>query len=718
MDIQAPNFPSVRRGVLLVCVAGILTLTGCTQKDATQIVLAVATDFAIPAGIDALTIDVTGGATTYNQTFSLSPLDENHLRLPATLAFAASTPPFPELTFSVLGARKGVVAVRRRARLPFVEGRRILLRLVLSLSCGGLKGNCPGEQTCDPDRGCISADIDPATLPDYTEEYAFRGAEAGIADAAVDGPGPASDQGAETILDLSIADAETDVLSTDSTIDLPTPDATFDLPAIDSSLDSVSIDGTIDATVDTIPPPDTVKPTGSEGGPCTGGGGCDPGLVCLSQTCVRLPDATVDMPVDQTIDVPPDTAVDQGPDMTIDMSIDSAPPPADLLVDSLLDTTFDLPPDTVSPDATVDSGPPVFGPAGIALSTSTGGQTFPSGAFDGANFLIVWADSRNTTDQIYGARVTPAGVVLDPQGFLIGSNGTQELREAVVAFDGTNYLVAWRDTNNWDFQIKGVRVSPAGAILDQNHIGISTASGDQQKPAIAFGATNYLVAWQDDRNTVGDEDIYAARVATNGTVIDVNGFAVATVSSTHETDVTIAYGGGAYLLAWQEGVMLRGRRLDPGGTFLDSAPGIEIYAAAATVPQPSAIFDGTNYQVGWNDYPTNLIYVTRISTAGTVIDAGGFAIDSNSATSGAPNIACIGTTCFGSWYDARSGGQDIYGARYGTNGQVIDASGLAVNEASETQTAPITLTDGVDFFVFWQRNAPSGYDLYFNRVSP
>ena len=37
------------------------------------------------------------------------------------------------------------------------------------------------------------------------------------------------------------------------------------------------------------------KPIGAEGGSCTSGGGCDPGLVCLSRLCVRPDDAAVKM---------------------------------------------------------------------------------------------------------------------------------------------------------------------------------------------------------------------------------------------------------------------------------------------------------------------------------------------------------------------------------------------------------------------------------------
>jgi hypothetical protein len=41
-------------------------------------------------------------------------------------------------------------------------------------------------------------------------------------------------------------------------------------------------------------------------------------------------------------------------------------------------------------------------------------QKSPATAFDGGNFLVVWEDCRNETSDIYAARVTPQGIVLDP----------------------------------------------------------------------------------------------------------------------------------------------------------------------------------------------------------------------------------------------------------------------------------------------------------------
>ena len=56
-----------------------------------------------------------------------------------------------------------------------------------------------------------------------------------------------------------------------------------------------------------------------------------------------------------------------------------------------------------------------------------------------------------------------------------------------VAFDGTNYLVSWMDRRNGVWNIYGARVSPQGAVLDKNGIPISTAPDFQIYPALAFG---------------------------------------------------------------------------------------------------------------------------------------------------------------------------------------------------------------------------------------
>jgi len=152
--------------------------------------------------------------------------------------------------------------------------------------------------------------------------------------------------------------------------------------------------------------------------------------------------------------------------------------------------------------------------------TAMGSQNASAVAFDGTNYLVVWADRRNDHDyDIYGTRVSPAGSVLDPAGIRISiAAGDQEA--PAVAFDGTRYLVVWQDYRSGStYDIYGARVSTAGTVVDASGIAVTTAANSQQVPDVAFDGARYLVVWQDYRSG-SNYDIYGARVSTAGTVFD------------------------------------------------------------------------------------------------------------------------------------------------------------------------------------------------------
>jgi len=159
--------------------------------------------------------------------------------------------------------------------------------------------------------------------------------------------------------------------------------------------------------------------------------------------------------------------------------------------------------------ATVASG-------GAALAD--GYQFAPAVAFDGTNYLVAWQDGRGTYYDVYGARVSPAGAVLDPAGIAISTAGNHQEAPSVT-FDGTNHLGAWQDSRSgtsWDTY--GARVSPAGAVLDPGGLAISTESGQQLTPTLAFDGTNYLVAWEDSRfgQLAGESGPDTARSGASG----------------------------------------------------------------------------------------------------------------------------------------------------------------------------------------------------------
>jgi len=101
---------------------------------------------------------------------------------------------------------------------------------------------------------------------------------------------------------------------------------------------------------------------------------------------------------------------------------------------------------------------------------------------DGSNFLVVWQDFRSGKQyDVYAARVTPQGKVLDKGGFPVAASSPNECRPA-VAFGGGNYVVVWMDARSYPvYGIFGARITPASELLDAE--GIVLDAEDSEKIA-------------------------------------------------------------------------------------------------------------------------------------------------------------------------------------------------------------------------------------------
>ena len=73
-----------------------------------------------------------------------------------------------------------------------------------------------------------------------------------------------------------------------------------------------------------------------------------------------------------------------------------------------------------------------------------------------------------------------------------------------------NFLVAWQDRRNANWDIYAARVSSNGSVFDTTGIPVCLVNGDQQTPRIAASPDGYLIAWTDSRDG-GTSRIFAAR---------------------------------------------------------------------------------------------------------------------------------------------------------------------------------------------------------------
>ncbi|MBN2465497.1 hypothetical protein JXD38_07740, partial [candidate division WOR-3 bacterium] len=98
---------------------------------------------------------------------------------------------------------------------------------------------------------------------------------------------------------------------------------------------------------------------------------------------------------------------------------------------------------------------------------------------------MVWQDYRNDPQDpdVYGARVSPDGTVLDPDGIAI-SDAVGRQSYPALGFGGAEYLVVWQDYRNGNYDIYGTRVTTGGMVLNTDGIPITQSSGFQLKPAM------------------------------------------------------------------------------------------------------------------------------------------------------------------------------------------------------------------------------------------
>jgi hypothetical protein len=265
-------------------------------------------------------------------------------------------------------------------------------------------------------------------------------------------------------------------------------------------------------------------------------------------------------------------------------------------------------------------------PGGITVNLASAPTGVPAVGSGSGNSLIAYSRFDSATSQhfMYGVLIDHNGQVITPGEFPIAVDlATHWFPQ--VSFDGTNYLVVWQQlpsagADQTLAHINGARVTVAGAVLDSPSIAISSTPLGQYSPVVAFDGTNYFVAWTDGRRgqaQYGMYDIYGARVTPAGAVLDASGIAVDAGGTQRRTYQSIAYTGSEYLIAWSDyaygnggSVGVRLARMAPDGSVTTPAGGLALSGAPPS--QPPEIYAYTSMAAG-----TKTAAVTFVNAYGT-----------------------------------------------------------------------------------------------------
>jgi hypothetical protein len=356
----------------------------------------------------------------------------------------------------------------------------------------------------------------------------------------------------------------------------------------------------------------------------------------------------------------------------------------------------------------------------IAIGKGGDIQGKPGIAYDGNNFLAVWADSV-TYNSIYGARVTRDGVVLDPQSINISVSGNQAVKQPSVSFDGINYLVVWEATRSGISEEYGARVTPDGIVLDPGGVQLTTGADAMiRMPGIAFDGTNFLLVWRTPAF-----NIRGARISTSeNSITNLDppaGFPIISLGSSRYP--AVAFDGENFVVVWHDGrnstvsgLDIYGTRVDKMGVVLD-INGFMINDDPDDQKYPTIDFDGTNYLVGWfsadPSTPQGLGhgYAARLSPDKQVLDDPSIWLGDRARDDFPVQVNCDGTDCLVAFAvehepKAKFRVVDIYAHQISGDGEIVNQQRIPISTAFGNQFMPVIGYGGGRYLVAYNECPP------------
>ena len=343
-------------------------------------------------------------------------------------------------------------------------------------------------------------------------------------------------------------------------------------------------------------------------------------------------------------------------------------------------------------------------PQAYSMGSIPHGLTFGAG-----QYAVTWtARPNSTTYRVALSRVTTAGVTLDTSGAQIA---TKHLTP-IVAYDGQDYLTAWRDGTT----IYRQRFSAAAQPVDPAAVQVAANTGSN--PVLAAGPDGSIVVTSGYTNVPATLDAW--RLNQDGSAATPAKVTVGGMVAS-ELYPRVASSGSNLLAVWTDsraqvtgGRSLFGARLANDGAQLDPA-GIPI----TELPnQDGALLthDGASFLAAWNTRqdiagtPHYYLQTARISTAGVLVDAlPHVLVDQTNYSDIGRGLACGAGHCVAAFMT----GQGLRAIRFHPDGTLLDATPISITTNSYTYEGEVVF-DGSNFVITWSTTTAT----YAMRLSP
>ncbi|MGK3989438.1 hypothetical protein WME99_40705 [Sorangium sp. So ce136] len=324
------------------------------------------------------------------------------------------------------------------------------------------------------------------------------------------------------------------------------------------------------------------------------------------------------------------------------------------------------------------------------------GQFLPSVAYGGGRYLFTWCHSHDSQTTIHGRMMRPDGTLEGSASFAIPSSGGGLFPS--VEWNGERFVASWLSlTGDGVEDVHVTLIDPSGSVVPGAERAVST-SGQASRPVITSGADVSVVAWDDASGDV--RAVRAARVAGDGTVLDVGGVQISEGPANARLPA-LASSGASFLATWVRddwSGAIRGAVLRADGTI--TAVDFPISRSSPATQAPTAAFDGSSYLVAWADErDRRSMYGTRVSVEGVVQGTDDTRLADGSLRSvwDSDRNSLVWN---GSHFLLAFHGQGIEGSLIGPD-LALDAGRIVLSPMPNTQWSPHVVWTGESYLVAW-----------------
>jgi hypothetical protein len=380
------------------------------------------------------------------------------------------------------------------------------------------------------------------------------------------------------------------------------------------------------------------------------------------------------------------------------------------------------------------SGTPLWGGNGLPIASARELQESPTATLTPTgNVLIAWEDARTGNFDIHSQKISPNGKLLwGKNGKIICQavgSVVQQNMEMVFNKQGEIILV-FEDARSGFFNVYAQKINRAGKLAwGMQGIPVAKVSANQSNPKIVTDARGGVIICWEDHRARDYPKIRVQHLGSRGQKLWESSLSVANVKSRQLNPKLISDGSGGAIVAWQDDrdvlslediyaqkISSKGELLwRDSGTIIISANGNQIDPAMIPDAAGGAILTWTDFRRGDRNPD---IYAQRINSKGKTLWG-----EEGSMVCGAPDVQrnprIVSDRTGGAiiaWTDKGGGSYDIYAQRMNKNGKPVwMKDGIPLNQSSRTQQ---NAKFGKHDILVWEDYRYGNWDIFAGAIEP